>query len=423
MISTVTRYLSCRGCFWVGLILMSSLGACGRNQESAPMPVKQVTARRILSYADQQAPMQRLRTSRDVLPGGWAAAMAPVLVDWAASAQDSGVYRLMNVNYGGNPMDGTTVLRTALVPAGDIRRVEFIIVPLDPLGRHGIVAHAMIRFVFSEQHPLILLDEQGAPLSGDPAVGDLILSWEAWRAPGVDFEVLAGMDPGTYGLSLRAYAGPQRFLEDYLQHRDWYAYTLDLPGRRQGDAALLQVMLAMGDGAARRTLGRIFSRAEREWLQGGPGAAAATEEAWRGLRASVLQGMSAEDSLLLIPPDKLSYQTTQRSCATMALYCIDVAISRLTSDGHQARLTLDEAIGPVRPWMRGMAHADPVGIFLRSPYVLEYVVRHPQIIPTRIPGILDKAGLLPRHDGRAIKIHYALDATPPYGDIRNNLIR
>ncbi len=367
--------------------------------------------------------MMRLRTSEAVLPGGWAAAMAPVLVDWPASQPDVDTYRIMNLNYGGNPLEGTTVLRTALVPASGIDRVEFIIVPLDPLGQHGIVAHAMIRFVFAPEHLLVLLDDRGIPVFGDPGVEDLILSWEAWRGPGVDFQALAGMDPKTYGLSLRAFAGPQRFLEDYLQHRDWFAYTLTLPGDRDGNAELLKVMLAMGDGVARRTLGTIFSRADREWLQHGPGTGREVAATWDRLRRAVIRGLSAEDSLLFLPPDKLSYQTSQRSCATMALYCIDVAVARQSGGVHTGLPTLDEAIGPVRPWMSEMAHADLAGLFLHSPVIMKYLVRHPQVIPTRIPDILDRAGLVRHRDGHMLKVHYALDATPPYGDIRDNLIR
>ncbi len=137
----------------------------------------------------------------------------------------------------------------------------------------------------------------------------------------------------------------------------------------------------------------------------------------------VIQGLSAEDSLLLLPPDKLSYQTSQRSCATMALYCIDVAVARQSGGRHAGLPTLNEAIGPVRPWMSEMAHADLAGLFLRAPAIMKYLAHHPQIIPTRIPGLLDKAGLLQHRDGHVLKVHYALDATPPYGDIRNNLIR
>ncbi len=418
-----------RRIFWVLLtvgVVGFSTASCSREE---PPPAKrgriQVSPGEALSYAEQRAPYLRLRTAEAVLPGGWAAAMAPVIVDWSTSSPDSadGHYQVLNLNHGGNPIDGTTVLCSAQVPAGPIQRVEFIVVPLDKLGIHGVVAHAMVRFIFADDTPLTLLDPSGKPLFGDPAIQDLILSWEAWRAPGADFDAIAGLDPTTYGLTLRAYSGPQRFLEDTLQKRDWYATPLELPGGEVGNAELLRVMLALGDGTARRTLEGIYSRTGDDWTRHGPGTDASAATASSQLVRALQSGTSAEDSLTVLPQNELSYQTLQRSCATMALFTIRVAMARLVAPEHRIRLSLDTTIGPLEPWMLAAAKDGRRGLFLQSPKVLKYVFAHRQTVPTRIPGILDRSGLVPHQEGHAIRIHYALTDGPPYGDIRDNLIR
>ena len=418
-----------RGVFW-GLIAVGVVGfgtiSCSHEEPPAVKQATiQVTPGQTLSYVEQRAPYLRLRTAETVLPGGWAAAMAPVLVDWSASSPDStdGHYRVLNLNHGGSPIDGTTVLCSALVPAGHVQRVEFIVVPLDKLGIHGIVAHAMVRFIFADDTSLTLLDQSGEPLFGDAAVHDLILSWEAWRAPGVDYDAIAGLDPTTYGMSLRAYSGPQRFLEDTLQERSWYASPLKLPGGETGNAELLRVMLALGDGVARHTLDGIYSHPGDDWTSKGPGSVATTVAESRRLVQALQDGASAEDSLTVLPQSEFSYQTLQRSCATMALFNIKVAVARLAAPEHQARLSLGQTIGPLEPWMLVAAKDGQRGLFLQSPKVLKYVFAHRQVVPTKIPGILDKSGLVQRQDGNAIEVHYALTDVPPYGDIRDNLIR
>ncbi len=414
---------------FLGLLAAGFLGlgaaSCSRDEPPAKPPVTiLISPGQALSYSEQQAPYLRLRTSEMVLPGGWAAAMAPVLVDWSASSPDSaaGHYRVMNLNHGGSPIDGTTVLCSALVPAGHIKQVEFIVVPLDKLGMHGVMAHAMVRFIFADDSPLTLLDQAGAALFGDASVSDLILSWEAWRAPGVDYDAIAGLDPATYGLSLRAFSGPQRFLEDILQNRSWFAYPLNLPGGEAGNAELLRTMLALGDGTARRTLAGIYSRAEDDWTHRAPKTSGNTTDA-QILVEALQAGTSAEDSLSALPQDELSYQTLQRSCATMALFNIKVAVARLVAPQHQVRLSLDQAIGPLEPWMLAAAKSGRRGLFLQSPQVLKYVMAHRQVVPTKIPGILDQSGLVQHQDGHALEIHYALTKVPPYGNIRDNLIR
>ena len=190
-------------------------------------PPETLDARDVAAFIDNEATTFRVRTTRDVLPGGYSAAMSPLLVDWNKSDISSGgEILLLNINHGGNPVSGVTELRSAVIRPDKIIKVQFIMVPL---GGPEAISHSMIRFVF---------EEGGAEFSGgdrgvagkQEMLGDLMISWEAWRAPGVDYKMMKGMDPETYELSCRTYSGPQRFLEDALMNRDWNMYELFRPG-------------------------------------------------------------------------------------------------------------------------------------------------------------------------------------------------
>jgi hypothetical protein len=238
----------------------------------------------VIEYALLDSPTYRVRTTRDVLPGGLSAAMAPALVVWDDSDFSSdGWITVRNVNHGGNPVSGVTILRTARFHPARVERAEFIMVPL---GGPEAISHGQIRFVFADDGAQFVggvLDAVGEPV----ALSDLVLSWEAWRPPGVDYEVLKGMDPHVYQLTMRAYSGTQRFLEDALMGRDWNVYTLQLPGGQNGISELLKVSLAMGDGAARHVIGRFLEKAEHEWAEAGPATdrqGGMAQQQWREIR-------------------------------------------------------------------------------------------------------------------------------------------
>jgi hypothetical protein len=395
----------------------------GRSARVPPPVTRPASPAELISYSELTAPMIRFRTTEYTLPGGWAAAMAPALVDWERSSAPptGGVYRILNLNHGGSPIDGTTVLRSALVTAAGIDHAEFIIVPLDRLGEHGVIAHAMIRFVFTPEHPLVLLNADGTPEFGDPGVGDLVLSWEAWRAPGQDFQVIAGLDPRTFGLSLRAYTGPQRFLEDALQNRDWFVHPLTFPDGAKGAAEFLRIMLTLGDSVGRKSLSRVYSEAEQSWPPSGTGDGEETD--WQELAARLSENETAPTIPGELTDRELGYQTVQRSCATMALYCLDLAVASETGAGNDSSLTLNSLIGPIEPWMKAVAHARPEHLFRYIPSIIAYIVRHPQIVPSRIPPLLEREGLLRREGGQVVTLHYSFPDRCPYGDIARNLIR
>jgi hypothetical protein len=388
-----------------------------------------LTVDELMAWAANSPNAVRLHNGRDALPGGLSAAMVPVLVGWGASqiSTDDGYYVLLTLNAGGNPVAGTTVLCSAKIPAQSVESVDFVIVPLDRLGKRALIAHAMLRFVFKKGHEIELLTGAGVGSGGDPRIPDLILSWEAWRPPGVPYDALKGLDPRAFDLTLRAYAGAQRFLEDALHQREWYTYTLQLPGGRKALNELLRVGLILGDSVARRSLDRLLQQAEARWRREVPptGADRAEQDSqWTKLR-EVLN--SAQVPAEPLPGDAgIGYQTLQRSCITMALHMIDVTVERLRAAGDtDAAKRKRLQLGPMEmaDWMEEFAHADPLGIFLRAPFALWWLVRHQEVLPRNAVKQLEDAGLLRRHGDEIVVNHYNLGGKTPYGEVYDYLIR
>ena len=68
----------------------------------------------LLRWSEDRTGVMRVATDRDVLPGGYMAALSPVLVAWPASEISTGstTVVLRNVNYGGNPFERITMLHS-----------------------------------------------------------------------------------------------------------------------------------------------------------------------------------------------------------------------------------------------------------------------------------------------------------------------
>ncbi len=381
-----------------------------------------LSPRELLAEADSDTDVLRLRTSRDVLPGGYMAAMAPVLVDWKASRirADDPFVVLRNVNYGGNPIERTTVLHPVRVPLSGIRFAEFILVPPRRQGRHAPVQHAQLRFVFQPDHHPELLSLAGVRTGTDARFPDLVLSWESWSPPHVHYNFIKGLDSSAYRLSLRAFAGPQRFLEEVLHGRGWYAFRLSLPGGDLGLVELLKVVLALGDGVGRHTLSRLLEEGENDWFAHAPddGADPPSRRLWQLLKDHVNQPKDYSDPRLQSTSEEEYYNTMVHSCATLARYTILVAAHRLVERGHTDGLDLDHlpeaVLGQPEAWMREAAHAKLGGLFMRGPLAMVYAMRHPEILPEMIPGQLAKAGLIESRDGKPWKVHYTHRGERPY---------
>jgi hypothetical protein len=76
----------------------------------------------------------------------------------------------------------------------------------------------------------------------------------------------------------------------------------------------------------------------------------------------------------------------------------------------------------VPEWMPRTAGELLGRLLLRVPFLVGYLLRRPHLIPTAIPGQLDRAGLLVRQDGRPVMYRYDARTTTPYGRLGDALI-
>jgi len=387
-----------------------------------------LTLQQLLNWAEDNKDIMRLRTDRDVLPGGYMAAFAPMLVAWRESElrSDNGHVILRNVNYGGNPVDRTTVLQSARVPLDGIEAAEFILVPLNS---RGTAHHAELRFIFAPHRFPELLNLAGSQTGSLASFPDLVFSWEAWRPPQKKFSLKEGLDESAYGLTLRAFAGPQLYLEDSLRQHDWFSYRLRLPGGKAGLQELLKVVLVLGDGVARNTIHRLLQQDEESWLAHAPAGEGETEnekEAWQQLESRLASAAPSEAAAQSLPGTEQTYHALVRSCATLARYAVLLATWRLIDKGHADGVNLDRLpsteLPQVEGWMKAVAHADLRRLFLNAPAALRFLVHNPQVRPNRIPEELDAAGLLLRKGGKPWEIHYSPKATHPYSATGVNLV-
>lgn len=387
---------------------------------------KILSPNQILSWIEDDAQIMRLRTDRDVIPGGYMAAAIPVLVDWPASDPhgEPGSIVLRNVNYGGNPFEKSTVLHSVRVPLDGLESAELTLVPFGELGRYGPLQHVQLRFIFESGKEPVLIELAGAETGADPGIKDLVFGWVSWRRPEVDWDLRRGLDDDAqeYWLSLRAFAGSQMFLEDALEGRDWFSYPLRIPGGKQGLIELLKSTVTLGDGVARDTLARMLAEGENAWLKHPPPDGNAGQDIlsqWNELLELIKLENSQALEPIRLPPDEDTYHPLVRSCATMARYAILLTVKRLIASGESDGVVLDKLpeplLGNPEAWMKTLAHTSLRGMFLRAPLAMRYVMQHPESVPTDIPAELDAAGLLQRRNGKRYRIHYTHKGMTPYG--------
>jgi len=416
------------GLIMVGLVAIRHCGDDEATVAMPPLPTPQaLDVNDVVNYAEGRAETFRVRTARDILPGGLSAAMLPLMIDWKRSdVRPDGALVVGNLSHGGNPLSGITLLRTVRLYPERLTEVQFVTVPL---GGPKAFAHGQLRFIFEDGGIEILGRDPGAV--GEPdAINDIVLSWEAWRGPGVEYDIMTGMDPSVYDLSLRGYSGTQRFLEDTLAQRPWTAYTLKLPGGQAGLAELLRVSLAMGDGAARQVIGKMMTQAEALWREATPDPTQENlnlVEEWLRLQQEMkMKAPSYADQRLALEGEETGYQSALRSCATMALYCVDVSVARLIEAGHPAegmRPAHAPELAEVPEWLAGMSGAGWGDILVNAPRALGFVRANPWVIPGKVPPLLDKAGLLVRDGDEPRQVFFSLETMTPWGHRDQLLVR
>lgn len=396
------------------------------NEIDADSQYRTLTPSQILSWVEHETQIMRLRSDLDVIPGGYMAAAIPVLVDWPASKPkgDQALIVLRNVNYGGNPFEKSTVLHSMRVSLDGLESVELTLVPFGEGGRLGPLQHVQLRFIFEPGKGPELLSLADTEIGADPRIPDLVFSWVSWRRPDVSWKFRTGMDDEAqvYWLSLRVFAGSQKFLEDVLEGRDWYSYPLRLPGGKKGLAELFMSTVTLGDGVARDTLAHMLAGGEEAWLKHIPPGDDAEQDIhhqWSELLKRIKTSDPQALEQVLLPPEQDTYHPLVRSCATLARHTVLLTVKRLIANGQNEGVILDKLpeplLGTTEVWMKEFAHANLRGLFLRAPLALRYIMRHHEMLPTDIPAELDAAGLLQRRKGKRYSIHYSSKGTTPYG--------
>ncbi len=385
-----------------------------------------MSVQQVLAWLDSPDREIRLRSHRDVLPGGFMAAAIPGLIDWDISdphGQPPYVV-LRNLSYGGNPLERTTVLHSVRVPLDGIESAEFILVPFGRGGRFSPLQHVQIRFVFARDKRPQLLNVADSSTGADAMLDDIVASWVSWQRPRIGWNLRRGMDDSLdrYPLSMRVLSGSQSLLEDSLQQRDWFSYRLRLPGANEGLGELFKVVMTLGDSVGRHTLAHMLEGAEEEWLQSVPPSDPNREEMeheWEELKHRVAGIHPLALEVHELPEDRNSYHPLTRSCATLARYSLLLTAHRLANRGLSEGINLQRLPEPeidcTEQWMRKLAHSGWRSLFYQAPKALNFLLRHHEAIPPQIPHQLHAAGLLEQDSDKLRATRYGLHATNPYG--------
>jgi hypothetical protein len=390
-------------------------------------PHEETPAGQVLDSGRTDARLLLIETARDAVPGGLAMAMAPALVNWNASSPGFGPenhYLVRNVNIVSNPISGVTLLGAVRMPAALVERVEFVLV-MSKLANHeaDIAGHAMLRFVFREDRRPLVLNDQGIALTRDAYLHDLVLSWEAWRPPGAGFDPVAGLDPATYALTLRAFDGPCRCLTDAVLDRSWRCYPLRLPDIPHFADELLYVSLLLGDAVARHTIGSILNQRISRGHGTPQDYADPQAELWEAVERVINELGLPEDPIEKILGGSISYQLMLRSCVTMALTSIDWTLVRAyqragRSDPPRIRVAPQSIPG----MLDQLAYGHRRAALMRVPAALYWLIHHQSVLPGKSEQLLDEVGLLERHDGKIVMHHYDNRIKSPYGVLKEHLI-
>ena len=379
-----------------------------------------------LEWKRSSAPLIRVNTARDEVPGGLALAMAPLLVKWSESSRGFGPddhYLVSDVNISSNPVGGSNVLATCRVPADGVESVEFVMVLSKVRGRETPAGHAMLRFIFKEDRRPVILSENGEPMGRDAYLDDLVVSWEAWRPPVAGFDPLTGLDPKTYALTARCFAGSVRCISDAILDRPWVCYPLQLPAVPDAEAELLYLTLLLADAVSRQTLGTMLEERIQEGKEFPDDYPAPENQEWEELKAEYERSETPPNPIEEILEGKVRYHLLERSCITMALTTVDWA-NRIFHErgglGEPKRVRVTP--GKLPDFFDDLAAGRRTSVLLKAPALLRWLMNNQTVIPGKAYELLDEVGLLKRENGELVRHHYDNRQQTPYGIVSEGLI-
>lgn len=388
-------------------------------------PARVVGTHELLNWARAKTPMSLVNTATDILPNGLALAMLPLFVDWEASriSGEQPFVLVRNVNVGGNPLAGTTLLATVRVPLRGLRELEWCTIrDRNEENEDTLMGHGLLRFIFDAATRPLVLNDSGSAFHESALLDDMILSWEAWRPPSTPFDAATGLAPGAYAISTRAYAGELRFLKDALSNKAWACYPVALPATDDAVSTAFLVGLAMGDALARRMVHAMVENGDITGT-GLDQLMTLRPEELKRIRAIYSDEAMPEDPLQqLMGQLDLSYNTLLRSCMTQSLTAIQLAVDRIHADNKLGDPPAMRIVPDLPAWIDDLATASDMKMLATLPDALLYLANNTQILPREAYRIPAAAGLLKRRNGKLIIHYYHRENITPYGRLVENMM-
>ncbi len=384
---------------------------------------------KLLDLLGKPFPLLSIHSNTEQLPNGLAAAMAPAIVDWQGSqltGNDDDFFLVRNVNVGSNPVEGNIVLATLKIPLNGIIGAQWVLVMMRKLGKDTLAGHGQLRMVFNPENCPVILNDAGNPRQPEPYVKDLVFSFEAWRPAGISFNPLAGLDPSTYALTMRCYAGSQRFLEDGVLSHSWVAYPLDLNDHPETYPSLLYTALVTGDSLARHTINHLLDNPRVHTELNQSDYPFIDPRQLNEFQQLLAQDLVPKDPIADLMDGNISYHLLQRSCITMGLNVIDNGLHRL----HRLHPELGEyqslRVGAreIPSWINQLAHSNRRSTLMKLPGAMHWIMMNQSVLPDRSYVVLKDGGLLALNDrGEVMSQHFQLGGETPYGRISESLMQ
>ena len=378
-------------------------------------------------WMESETPVSIVQTPEDRMPNGLARSMAPFLVDWNDSdieTQGKGYFVVRNVLVEGNPILGIGKHASVRIPVAGVERVELVIVRYNLDGLAKFFGHVQLRFIFKENQRPVALDSEGNPDAEQPYLDDLMLSWEAWRAPLTTFSAIQGMKTkGGYALTARLYADGQRFLNDSLRGAVWDCYPLDLPGGEETASMVLVTGLVMGDAVGRRVMMEMEEQVRAR--NSNTSTPAWDEEVLRKARGRFDWDEMPDSTLKeVMKKTDLSYNTFKQSCISVTIMQINTALERLYAEKKLKKpIPLKVEPAKIPDWFDHMLEGNKWKIATGAPGALFWIMHNSELLPYKAYLPLKKAGLLKLDKkGQPIIDRYGHKGTSPYGTLHRNLM-
>lgn len=381
----------------------------------------------VIEWLNRDTPSVIVSTPEERWANGLAACMTPFMVDWAnskATESDDGYVLVQNVQVGGNPIVGVSRHATVRIPARGIERVEFVIVRYHLSGVGKSSGHIQLRFVFKEDRRPELLTPDGELDPMQPYLDDLLISWEAWRPTNTPWKFVEGMEPDSYTLTPKMYAGSQRFLNDSLRGAVWDCYPIQLPDIEEAADMVFYCGLVMGDVLSRRLVPEMLKK-DLSMISEVPLASRLTgpevERAKARLDWDVIPDHMFKD---VVEDDDLSYHSIERSCISVALFNIELAMQRLYEKYDLGeRKSIACAPDKLPKWFDDLMEGRTWAATVDAAPALYWLMKNSSVLPYEAYLPLKEADMIQTDSkGKMIMYRYGHEIGTPYGKLSRNLM-